>query len=299
MDSILVLDTSGSMSGASLRELKRAVVTFIETTEQLGLKSQIALVEFGKNTCVRCSFTSNYSRLISAVNDLSAGGGTPMAEGLALAFKELVEHGRVLEIEGISIFPKIILMTDGAPDDADKVIKLATAIGSANFPIACVGVQGCNQQLMARVAASTEGMFLMAENIEALSAFFLKQVLLVLYIVEMANSIERLLNRELLRAFLEEKTGRRVSDLELQAFIGYLEGIARNKRQASPPQRQQQRLTSSSNSTYSYQQQRAPQRQRQRPRSSDPPNCCVLILCCPFIALYYGLCCCLCCGNDR
>jgi hypothetical protein len=72
-------------------------------------------------------------------------------------------------------------------------------------------------------------MFVMANNIEALSIYFLLQVMLILYIQEMAMRIESLLNREILRAYLQEKTGHMVSEVELDAFLGYLQGVIRRR----------------------------------------------------------------------
>ncbi len=46
MDSLLCLDTSGSMSGTKIEELKKAVLTFIQFAEQVdigGLIGNVAL----------------------------------------------------------------------------------------------------------------------------------------------------------------------------------------------------------------------------------------------------------------
>lgn len=44
IDTILVLDTSGSMSGAKLDQLKKAVAEFIGFTKDSGMDDKIAIV---------------------------------------------------------------------------------------------------------------------------------------------------------------------------------------------------------------------------------------------------------------
>ena len=67
LDTILCLDTSGSMAGRGLRELKRAVNTFLDGVKQTavdtGLKENVAVVEFGKHTRVLHSLSTDYEAL--------------------------------------------------------------------------------------------------------------------------------------------------------------------------------------------------------------------------------------------
>jgi len=44
-----------------------------------------------------------------------------MADGLALGLVELVKNGRVLNIEGITLLPRLILMTDGGEERKEEV----------------------------------------------------------------------------------------------------------------------------------------------------------------------------------
>ena len=72
----------------------------------------------------------------------------------------------------------LIALLLGQPDDKMKVLAVAKAFGDAGFPIACVGVSGCDTDLLRSVAALTGGMFTFASAIDELSMFFLKQILL-------------------------------------------------------------------------------------------------------------------------
>jgi len=214
------------MAGSRIRELKKAVIAFIDLIEQLGLGERIALIEFGGSASLVCSLTKNYRYLKQKVDSLAATGGTPMAEAMVLGIKES-SNAHVLNIEGIMILPRIILMTDGEPDNESAVLEVADLLGQVPIPIACVGVAGCKQSVMKAIARKTGGMFVMAEDIGFLQIFFLKQVFLILYVVEMMNQIEKLYNREVLREYLQKRTGTRISDEELDAFIILLKSLVK------------------------------------------------------------------------
>jgi hypothetical protein len=99
------------MSGASIRELKVAVLKFVEMAE--ALQGLVGVTQFGGRTGLVVSMTNRYQAVRAAVNNLTATGGTPMAEGLIAALPDLLQNGRFLSIEGITIAPRLILMTDG------------------------------------------------------------------------------------------------------------------------------------------------------------------------------------------
>jgi len=233
MDSILCLDTSGSMSGNSLKELQAAVLAFIEYTQKIE-GGRIAIVEFGKHTGIRISLTDKMREVIRVVTNLEAGGGTPMAEGLLFALKELAKNGKLLAIGPVKLMPRLILMTDGNPDKSTEVLQVAAAIGEAGFPVACVGVSGCDVSLMQQIATLTGGMFTFASKIEELQLFFVKQIILTLYIVQFANSLEELYSREALREYMYQKTGTHLSEEELDAFVIYLNSLAKHDQPAPP-----------------------------------------------------------------
>jgi len=228
MDNILILDTSGSMAGTRLAELKGAVIKFIDLIEKLELGDRIAIVQFGGQANVVCDITSNYTLLRRKVASLNAVGSTPMAEGLALGILQL-KNTRPVAVGRHLLMPRVILMTDGEPDSKPNVLDVATQLGQLDFPISCVGVASCDQRLMGQIANITGGMFVMAEDINLLQLFFIRQVLLITYIQKMADSIESLLNREYLREYLEEKTGQPVSDAELDGFIVLMKHLVRTK----------------------------------------------------------------------
>jgi len=226
MDTIFCLDTSGSMAGTRIQELKTAVVKCIEVAAQLQLGEKFGVVSFGSSTGLQRPLTNNYQLVINTVKNLSAGGGTPMGKGLTAALQELT-NGRILQIGSLQLRPRLILMTDGEPDDKNEVLAIAKIFGDHNIPIACVGVSGCNQQLMKQIAALSGGMFVYASEVDELVLFFLEQIILTFYIAEFAEKLEELFSREVLRQYMKDKTGHEMNDQELDLFVAYLKVLAK------------------------------------------------------------------------
>ena len=117
---VLLLDVSGSMSGAAIEELRAGVRQFLDETsddETASMSVELEIVTFGGRAAVAAPFAP-----VSAISGnpprLEADGGTPLGEALALAERELKERRRLYRNKGISSYkPWVILMTDGQPND--------------------------------------------------------------------------------------------------------------------------------------------------------------------------------------
>ena len=117
---ILMLDTSGSMSGAPLRELREGLTQFLRETsndETASMSVELEVITFGGDAEIVAPFAP-----VDVVNDnppeLDAGGSTPLGEALKLADSELRARRRLYKQKGISSYkPWIVLMTDGCPND--------------------------------------------------------------------------------------------------------------------------------------------------------------------------------------
>ena len=117
---LLLLDTSGSMSGEPLRELKEGLNQFLRETsddETASMSVELEIITFGGEVEIAASFAP-----INVINDnppsLGANGMTPLGKALKLADSELKARRRLYKSKGISSYkPWIILMTDGCPND--------------------------------------------------------------------------------------------------------------------------------------------------------------------------------------
>ncbi len=91
---ICVLDVSGSVSGAPLANLKRAVTSLIDA---LGPEDRAALVTFAERVHLLSPLTGDQARLRGLVDDVKAGGNTSVIDAAfaGLALRE-ADEGRTL-----------------------------------------------------------------------------------------------------------------------------------------------------------------------------------------------------------
>lgn len=118
MACVLLLDTSGSMCGAPIASLNKAINDFKEQTsmDELAQKRvDIAIIEFNDTARVVQDFTP-LSQMQPVT--LSATGCTSMGEGINLAIDKVKERNRFYNDMGTPCFkPWIFMITDGAPTD--------------------------------------------------------------------------------------------------------------------------------------------------------------------------------------
>ena len=120
LDIVLVLDTSGSMSGSKMTNLKNAANSFIDATAEnnRGLEqdqqTRLAIVRFasGANTERQLNYVTdqNAQQYKNTINGFSADGATYAEEGLQQAQNVLDSNGRA-DVQQIVIF-----FTDGEPN---------------------------------------------------------------------------------------------------------------------------------------------------------------------------------------
>ncbi len=116
---VLLLDTSGSMSGAPISELNQGVRQFLEETrsdEAAGMSVELEVITFDDRASRIVPF-----RPISGVNGLpsfGAGGMTSMGAALRMATADLKARRHLYRQTGVSSYrPWVVLMTDGGPND--------------------------------------------------------------------------------------------------------------------------------------------------------------------------------------
>ena len=123
LDIVLVLDTSGSMSGSKMTNLKSASKNFIDATAEAnnGLEqskqSRISIVSFASSVTTKSELTyvtaQNASSLKQQIDSLGANGATHAEEGLDRA-SSILNNGMRNGAKQIVIF-----FTDGEPNHSD------------------------------------------------------------------------------------------------------------------------------------------------------------------------------------
>lgn len=115
---VLVLDTSGSMSGDKIRQLNDAIRFFQEdvASDDLARKRvELALLAFGDDVRLEQGFGSVEDMTAPT---LKANGGTPMGSAILKAVELVTERKASYRQVGTDYFrPWIFLITDGQPTD--------------------------------------------------------------------------------------------------------------------------------------------------------------------------------------
>ena len=119
---ILVLDTSHSMWGKGLRDLKHSLQAFYKTIGMNGMINavvDIAAVSMGDNLTMLEDFTPlRLSKLLSI--NIRPKGDTPIGAALRLAMRKIKEQVNQYQLEGVEyITPQLILLSDGKNSSDD------------------------------------------------------------------------------------------------------------------------------------------------------------------------------------
>ena len=108
---VLTLDVSGSMSGTPISKLKEASKNFVSLLLNSRGTNYIAIVKFASSASIACGFTNDPEELNTAIDSLSANGGTDTAYGLQKS-KELYESAALT----VTTERNIVLISDGSPN---------------------------------------------------------------------------------------------------------------------------------------------------------------------------------------
>ncbi len=150
---VLLLDTSGSMSGSPITELNKGLVTFKQCIEQDNLASlrvEIAIITFGP-VQMRQDFVTvdQWTPQQYQANDV-----TPMGEAINYALDILEDRKQTYKNGGIQYYrPWAFLITDGAPTDdwQTSAQRLKQAFNDKKIQFFAVGVQGADMGILKQI----------------------------------------------------------------------------------------------------------------------------------------------------
>ena len=163
-DLAIVLDRSGSMEGRKMGDARQAVLHLMD---QLGPDDRLALLTYANGVHTQAPLLpmndTNRHRLVSAINQIRAGGGTNLGAGLQQGINLLMHP------PGGSRQRKMILISDGLANqgvtEAQALGRMASAAVENRFTISTVGVGlDFNEVVMTAIADRGAGYYHFLED---------------------------------------------------------------------------------------------------------------------------------------
>jgi uncharacterized protein YegL len=151
---ILLLDTSGSMSGQPIQELNRGLAAFKEDVlrdAQASLSVEVAIVTFGPVRLIQDFVTIDHF----TPPKLETEGVTPMGEAIEYALDLLETRKQSYKDNGVLYYrPWVFLITDGAPTDAweGAAQRVREEEERRRMLFFTVGVQGADMNKLKQIA---------------------------------------------------------------------------------------------------------------------------------------------------
>ncbi|MBP3542922.1 MAG: VWA domain-containing protein [Lachnospiraceae bacterium] len=160
MSVVLVVDRSGSMSGAPLEDTKKAVSNFVKNTDD---NIQIGLVAFESFAELIAPISDNKNSILRGVQSIESTGGTSIYAGLQ-------EAGSQLSLEtGTKI---IILLSDGADGSSYQIEDVLDELNRQNICVYTIGFGGADTEYLSYIASRCDGKFIQADSSEVLGQIY-------------------------------------------------------------------------------------------------------------------------------
>jgi Ca-activated chloride channel family protein len=182
----VVIDTSGSMEGDPIDDAKNAVADLMG---RLHGGDRVVLVGFGSVATVLGRGVWEGDRppaaLDEAVQKIQAGGTTDMRAGLTAALTETADWRDANHLS------RIILLSDGKPNDPLGLVEMATQAGSEGMPVIAFGLGiEFDEALLGEMARTSNGTYAFLSGSEQIGQRFQDEILKLETLVARSVSLE-------------------------------------------------------------------------------------------------------------
>ena len=169
----VVVDTSGSMEGAPISDARGATRALLS---QLQNGDRLAVIAFSSSSEVLLPSTvidsHSIDQLGSAIDRMEARGTTDLRGGLTAGLEEVVRHW---DPSGVN---RVVLLSDGVPNDAAGIESMAQAAGERSIAITALGLGvDYDETLLGAIAQRSGGHFHAVEDSSAVAEVFRSEVL--------------------------------------------------------------------------------------------------------------------------
>lgn len=181
----LVVDTSASMHGEAIEQARAAALSVVDALEP---GDQLSVIAFHSRTDALVPITTigedTLPQIRTAIEGMEATGTTDLAGGLAEGLRQLQPHVRP------DVVSRVVLLSDGVPNDEAPVPNLANQAAAQNISIAALGL-GLEYQetLLADIATRSGGRFHFVESPDEVAQMFEEEILHIDRLVALSSAI--------------------------------------------------------------------------------------------------------------
>ena len=140
-DVLLLIDTSGSMSGEKITQAKQGALDFAQSVNVQGCATALAI--FADKAAMVCDATVDanlFERKISGLRVGLVGGGTNLMTGLKLA-------------EKFERLNAVVIVTDGQTGCPQDALMVADRLKARGIEILCIGTDDADRDFLAQLAS--------------------------------------------------------------------------------------------------------------------------------------------------
>ncbi len=169
----VVIDTSGSMEGQPIGDARSATRALLS---QLQEGDRLAVIAFSSSSEVLLPSTvidgHSMDTLGESIDRMVAQGTTDLRGGLTAGLEEVVRHW---DPNGVN---RVVLLSDGVPNDASGIEAMAQAAGERQIAITVLGLGvDYDETLLGAIAQRSGGRFHAVEDSSAVAEVFRDEVL--------------------------------------------------------------------------------------------------------------------------